>query len=185
MPQGNARKSFNNRSRRWHLMPPKTVRSQLVIGFAAVLLASCSSPEPEMVPATTATKDQQPVLQVKQASYTFSMYPQYMKEGQSLLKLNIRDKDGAFVSGVRAIANLRAKDGDSTKVSFREDQNIQRYVAEVALKHHEEYVIETDMQIPGPASTSLVADFSFHCGDALPQDIHSEQPQATEGSPLK
>ncbi|MBX9771090.1 MAG: hypothetical protein K2X29_06950 [Candidatus Obscuribacterales bacterium] len=184
MPQGNS-KSFNNRPVRWHLMSSSTVRSNLLIGFTSVILASCSAPAPQKVATPTATNDQQPVLQVKQASYTFSMYPQYMKEGLSLLKLNIRDKDGAFVSGVRAVASLRAKDGDTAKVSFKEDQNIHRYVAEVALKHHEDYVIEADMQMPGSASTSFVAGFSFHCGDALPQDIHSEQPQPTEGSSLK
>lgn len=185
MPQENKSKSLNNRSGWWHLMPPSTVRSKLVIAFAAVLLASCSAPALQKVATSTATNDQQPVLQVKQASYTFSMYPQYMREGQSLLKLNIRDKRDAFVGGVRAFAYLQAKDGDTTKVSFREDQNIQRYVAEVALKHHEDYVIETHMQMPESSSPLFIASFSFHCGDTLPEDIHSDQPQSTEGSPLK
>lgn len=186
MTQANKSKFLNHRPGRWHLMSPSTVlRSRLVIGFAAVLLASCSTPVPMKVATSTAPNDQQPVLQVKQASYTFSMYPQYMNEGQSLLKLNIRDKGGAFVSGARASAHLRAKDGHSAKVSFTEDPHIQRYVAEAALKHHEDYVIETHIQMPGSSVPLFIAGFTFHCGDAVPEAIHSESLPSTEGSQLK
>lgn len=185
MPKENYSESFINRLTSQRLMPPKTVHSKIVIAFASVLFAGCSAPEPQQIATPTSSTDQAPVLQVKQASYIFSMYPQYMNEVQSLLKLNIRDKDNAFVSGVRAFAELRAKDGHTAKVSFKEDKNIQRYVAEVALKHHEDYVIETHMQMPRASSPLFVAGFSFHCGDALPDDIHSDQLQPTEESHLK
>lgn len=185
MPKENYSKSFIYRLVRRPLMAPNIVRSKLVIGLAAILLASCSAHAPQPVTTSTAISDPPAVLQVKQASYTFSMYPQYMNEGQSLLKLNIRDKDNAFVSGVRAFADLKAKDGHTAKVSFKEDESIQRYVAEVTLKHHEDYVIEAHMQMPGASSPLFVAGFSFHCGDALPEDIHSDQPLSTEERRLK
>lgn len=110
-----------------------------------------------------------PVLLVKQGTYRFSMYPEYVSENKSTLKLDIRDPNELFVKGAKASASLRAEDGHQQRVVFKEDDALQRYVAVVPLKHHEDYVIETRVSLLDGKQSLYEPRFVFHCGDRIPE----------------
>jgi hypothetical protein len=136
------------------------VRLSTLLSLAAVL-SGCASRVDEV-----ASKGRTPVLAVEQKDYRFSMYPQYVDESKSLIKLDVRDKEARFVNGAEAIANLKALDGHTQQVTFLEDVAIEKYVAEVALKHHEDYVVETDVRL---GKEKFSPEFVFHCGDPVPE----------------
>lgn len=127
----------------------------------ATVLSGCSSGAIE-----AEKRSSTPVLAVKQRDYLFSMYPQYVDKSKSLIKLDVRDKDQRFIKGAQAIAHLKAVDGHTQHVTLREDVGIEKYVAEVALKHHEDYIIETDVRL---GKEKFSPEFIFHCGDPVPE----------------
>lgn len=106
------------------------------------------------------------VLNVEHQGYRFSMYPQYVDESKSLIKLDVRDKSDHFVGGAQVVANLKAADGHVQRVAFREDLNLQRYVADVPLKHHEDYRVNTEVAL---GKAEFRPEFIFHCGDPVPE----------------
>lgn len=113
-----------------------------------------------------------PVLAVEHQGYRFSMYPEYVTESKSLIKLDVRDWQGLFVRGATAAANLRADDGHMQKVEFREDAALQRYVADVPLKHHEDYTVDTEVSFE---KEKFRPEFIFHCGDPVPELVQTEE----------
>lgn len=125
-----------------------------------------------------------PVLQVKEAQYTFSMYPQFESESQSRLKLDIRNDRGDFMHGAQVVADLQAKDGHQQKAIFTEDIRLEKYVARIPLNHHEDYVITTQIQLKDLVPSTFKPRFFFHCCDPIPelmdQDTSIEQQR---GSP--
>ncbi|MBX9770847.1 MAG: hypothetical protein K2X29_05730 [Candidatus Obscuribacterales bacterium] len=140
-----------------------------------LVLSGCSYKNDQ---AATKRGSGNPVLTVEQQEYRFSMYPQYVDESKSLLKLNIRDKEDHFVKGARATANLKADDGHVQRVEFREDPALQRYIADVPLKHHEDYVVNTEVSLQ---KETFRPEFIFHCGDPVPELVELRQ----EGSENK
>ncbi len=146
------------------------------LAMSVLVLASCNTnevPKPSVQPAR-----ESPVLVVEQDGYRFSMYPAYENETKSVLKLDIRNKKDEFAKGAKASASLKAQDGDEQEVEFQEDQAMQRYVADVPLKHHEDYVINARVALGTGAHSVYAPRFVFHCGDPIPQveGIDSSQP---------
>lgn len=140
-----------------------------------ILLAGCSNKNDQVL---TKRGSGNPVLTVEQQEYRFSMYPQYVDESKSVLKLDIRDREDHFVKGVLAAANLTADDGHAQRVEFREDPALQRYIADVPLKHHEDYVVDTEVSV---GKETFRPEFIFHCGDPVPDLVELEQ----KGSEIK
>ena len=130
--------------------------------LACFLLSACSSLEPPKQVTTVV-----PVLEVKEGPYTFSMFPEYENDKKSKLKLDIRDSKDSFIRASKITAVLIGKDGDEQVARFVEDQTMQRYIAEIPLRHHEEYLIQTELVIPDD-SGRYTPVFSFHCCDPLP-----------------
>jgi hypothetical protein len=143
------------------------VIAQLVLhcalAFTVIGLSGCSHNEPQ---AQTAPPPPNPVLEIKHTPYTFSMYPQFQAEGLSLLKLAIHDSNDNFVHGASVSAHLLANDGDRQHVTFTEDNKLEVYAVEIPLKHHEDYVIDTHIDLKDKGR--FTPKFSFHCGDPIP-----------------
>lgn len=154
-------------------MPLKRRMVFLSVAFA-LALAGCSLRNEQAVERGSET----PVLVVKQQNYQFSMYPQYVDESKSLIKLDVRDNKGQFVTGAVVKANLRAADGHLQAVAFREDAAVERYVADVPLKHHEDYVVDAVVSF---RNETFKPEFVFHCGDPVPELVELRQ----EGSENK
>lgn len=150
----------------------RIIFASLALGL---ILSGCSD---KNAPVASKRGSGSPVLTVEQQEYRFSMYPQYVDESKSLLKLDIRDKENHFVSGALVAANLKADDGHVQRVEFREDPELQRYTADVPLKHHEDYVVDTDVSFQ---KETFRPEFIFHCGDPVPELVELRQ----EGSENK
>jgi|688.fasta_scaffold307913_2 hypothetical protein len=148
------------------------------LAVSIVVLGSCTKHEVEKSAAELA-KDS-PVLVVEQRGYQFSMYPAYEDETKSVLKLDIRNKKDEFVKGAKASASLKAQDGHEQEVEFKEDRALQRYVAGVPLKHHEDYVIKARVALDNGGHV-YTPRFVFHCGDPIPQ-IEGVDSSQTVGS---
>lgn len=146
------------------------------LAISILLIASCTINEVPK-PLAQSTSDS-PILVVEQAGYQFSMYPDYQDETKSVLKLDIRNKKDEFVKGAKAAASLKAQDGHEQEVKFKEDQALQRYVADVPLKHHEDYVINAQIALDYGERRVYTPRFVFHCGDPIPQveGVDSSQP---------
>jgi len=132
-----------------------------------LMLSSCGRSEQDK--QTLDKPSATPVLLVEQGDYRFSMYPEYVSENKSILKLDIRDKKELFVKGAKASANLKAEDGHQQTIAFEENTALQRYVADVPLKHHEDYVIETNIGLDAGEARLYTPRFMFHCGDPIPE----------------
>lgn len=125
--------------------------------------------------------DSLPVLEVHQGEYKFSMYPEYLNEKKSKLKLGIRDAQNNFIRTTSLTASLIAKDGHRQEAQFVEDPKLQNYVAEIPLTHHEDYVIETDFTLldkPG----HFTPKFSFHCCDPVPELLEKTDSDSPGGA---
>lgn len=140
-----------------------------------MLLSGCSTKHDQVA---TKRGSGNPVLTVEQQEYRFSMYPQYVDESKSVLKLDVRDRKDHFVNGALAVANLKADDGHAQRVEFREDPALQRYIANVPLKHHEDYVVDTEVSFQ---KEIFKPEFIFHCGDPVPELVELGQ----KGSEIK
>lgn len=136
-------------------------------------LVGCSKTEPTKEVTVAPPPEMLPVLEVKAAPYTFSMFPQYKTESQSRLKLDIRDASGTFVGGANVQANLLAKDGHKQQAVFKEDTGLQKYIAQIPLKHHEDYVIDTFIELKESGRT-FIPKFSFHCCDPIPELLNED-----------
>lgn len=146
-------------------MPLRHLCACAVIVF---MLSSCSTKEPDK--QLDATASMAPILMVEKNGFRFSMYPEYVDESRSRLKLDIRDKGNLFVKGATVSANLKAQDGHEEKVEFKEDSGFQRYVVDVPLKHHEDYVIDAQVSLDNVDGSSVYTPrFVFHCGDPIPE----------------
>jgi hypothetical protein len=154
------------------------LKLQIISVNLGLLLALSGCSNTNDTASTIKSSGANPVLAVEQRGYRFSMYPQYVDESKSLIKLDVRDKEDRFVDGAVATAKLRAADGHIQSVSFREDPALQRYVADVPLKHHEDYVIDTEVSFE---EEKFRPEFVFHCGDPVPELVEFKQ----EGSDKK
>ena len=145
------------------------------LATSILVLGSCTPKEVDK-PAVQPANDS-PVLVVEQSGYRFSMYPDYQDETRSILKLDIRNDRDEFAKGAKASASLKAQDGHEQEVEFKEDQALQRYVADVPLKHHEDYVINARIAFGNGEHRVFTPTFVFHCGDPIPQidGVHSPQ----------
>lgn len=143
----------------------------LAVTLVVVVAAGCTTPKTSTPMAESSlqpvTADTRPVLIVPEREFTFSMYPEYVDENKSKLKLGICDKQSNVVHAKNVVATLIAKDGHRSSAKFFEDQNIQKYVAVIPLKHHEDYVVETDLTLEN-VSAHFTPKFSFHCCDPIP-----------------
>lgn len=146
-------------------MPLKLSKTGVFL-FLALTLFGCSFKND---PASKVSAN--PVLAVEHQGYRFSMYPEYVSESKSLIKLDVRDRQGLFVKGATAAANLKANDGHVQKVQFREDATLQKYVADVPLKHHEDYTVDTEVSFE---KEKFRPEFIFHCGDPVPELVEIE-----------
>jgi hypothetical protein len=126
----------------------------------------------------------QPTLEVVEGPYTFTMYPEYLSEEKSRLKLGICDKQKILLHPSKIVATLIANDGHRQSAKFVEDQNIQKFVSEIALRHHEDYVVETDITLPA-APGHFRPKFSFHCCDPIPELLDRPATDDVEGGKSK
>lgn len=126
---------------------------------------------------TNPQSSQLTVLEVENGQYTFFMYPEYRTSTNSLLKLAIRNQGGQFVAAKQATADLTAEDGDKQSIAFTRNPEVGNYIANVPLRHHEDYSIQTDITLENGEHYS--PKFSFHCGDPLPQ-LYDAEPGAGE-----
>jgi len=181
MPRRQTIKSLRKEAIRGYSSPLGIVLLPLLISLGSLLFVGCSEVPKDITP--TVRDGQSPILEVKVSPYSFSMYPQYKSETKSLLKLDIRDKQDRFVKRAHVYAYLLAKDGHSTKVPFVEDSNLEKYISELALKHHDDYVIH--MHIEMADKSLFVPKFSFHCGDPIPEGINPDLPAQPEGREAK
>lgn len=152
--------------------------------YVVTVCAMTGCSKPETIETTTATSEV-PILQIKQAPYTFSMYPQFETETKSRLKLNIRDSQGRFIHGARVTANLTAKDGHKQQANFVEDNKLEKYIAEIPLKHHEDYIIDAQIELGGSLGSTFKPRFSFHCCDPIPELLDQDMPIDKEGGSAK
>ena len=143
-----------------------------------VLALSGCSVKKDQVESSPNPNSNKLVLKVEQQGYRFSMYPQYVNESKSLIVIDVRDKDDQFVGGAKVVANLKGADGHVQMLVFRKDLNLQRYVAELPLKHHEDYVVDTEVAF---GNAKFKPEFIFHCGDPVPELVELSQ----EGSENK
>jgi hypothetical protein len=127
-------------------------------------IGGCSKPQTETTPPEV--QGSMPVLQVDQGTYLFSMYPEYTSEEKSKLKFDVRDSQHKAVKVTTLSATLIAQDGHRQKAAFREDPILGKYVAEIPLKHHEDYIVETQVQLPDSQAV-FAPRFSFHCCDPI------------------
>lgn len=167
--------------------PRRNLYIRLVPIFFVCVVTICAMTgcsKPETIEKPTATSEA-PILQIKQAPYTFSMYPQFETETKSRLKLDIRDSQGRFIHGARAIANLTARDGHKQKANFMEDNRLEKYIAEIPLKHHEDYIIETQIDLAGSPGSTFKPQFSFHCCDPIPELLDQDMSADKEGGSAK
>ncbi len=135
--------------------------------LAATLLSSCSAEKSDTTETlASADKVPAPILVVKD-KYKFSMYPEYQNEARSRLKFDIRDDGDHFVGGAQVFANLKAKDGHESTAAFKEDTLNQNYVADIPLKHHEDYVVKTRVSIDKQENNVYKPTFAFHCCDPI------------------
>lgn len=145
-----------------------------ILSIAALLsinvLTGCKSTSisPVPKPVQELTPSSLPILEVVEGPYTFSMYPEYLSEEKSRLKLGICDKQKILIHPSKIVATLIANDGHRQSARFVEDQDIQKFVSEIALRHHEDYVIETDITLPASLG-HFRPKFSFHCCDPVPE----------------
>jgi hypothetical protein len=151
--------------------------------FVAVSISGCSNPEAAQKPEQAS--GMLPILQVKQGPYMFSMYPQFETETNSRLKLDVRDSHGAFIHGARVVADLIAKDGHRQKTEFEENAQLEKYVAEIPLAHHEDYVISAHIELSDSPATKFTPRFTFHCCDPLPELIDDDASGDKEGGHSK
>lgn len=150
----------------------------LCISF--VVLTACSTPQSVTTQPPIATSS--PILEVRQLSYLFSMYPEYMNEQKSLLKLDIRDEKNQFVHANAVTATLIAEDGHRQKAVFIEDSKIEKYVCEIPLQHHEDYAIETEIALP-KFPEKFTPRFAFHCCDPVPELLEHASKQRKGDAP--
>lgn len=174
-------KIFRTAVIRENLVSLHVVATFFLIAVGTTLLVGCSNRQ--NIKSYELSNDKAPVVQVKHFPYIFSMHPEYKNETESLLKLGIRDKHDRFVHGAIASAYLQSQDGHSSKVSFSEDPLIEKYVAVFALKHHEDYVIHTDIEMPDSPRSLFRPQFLFHCCDPIPEAMIRTLP--TEESKVK
>lgn len=153
-------------NRKPHKHGPKAVFLLGALTLFSATVAGCTKTEEQ--------KDANPklILQVNHPPYVMTMYPQYKSESLSTLHLDIR-KAEQIEDGAKVSAHLIARDGDEKDVVFEQDPNIRTYVAKVSLKHDEDYVIETLVQLKD--KTVLRPLFSFHCGDPIPHVLNSDE----------
>lgn len=156
-------------------MPMKITGLSTAFCVAAFALASCS-PDLQQTNQALSQDASAPILIVRQPPYTFSMYPQYKTETESILKLDIRDNKNRFVETASVGADLKAKDGHQAVVRFVENSQLEKYIATVSLKHHEDYTIKTRITLPDLPQTSLSPTFSFHCCDPVPEITDLDKP---------
>lgn len=155
--------------------PPRINHSivYILLVLLSVGLAGCSKAELSKEPTATPRPELLPILEIKTEQYTFSMYPQYETESQSHLKLYIRDASGNFVRGANVKANLVAKDGHQQQAFFKEDTRLQKYIAQIPLNHHEDYVIDTSIELK-ESGRKFTPKFWFHCCDPIPELLNEE-----------
>ena len=144
------------------------VHTAVLLILVTCTLAACTSAEKGESNSKYVEQELDPVLEVKKDGYTFSMYPDYLSPEESILKLGVRDANDRFVRGASVDANLIATDGHRVKVEFREDNNIERYVAAINLKHHENYEVDAHIDLGAPGAPISNPRFRFHCGDPVP-----------------
>lgn len=144
------------------------VHAAAILIVVTCTLAACTSAEKDGSDSKYVEQELSPVLEVKKDGFTFSMYPDYLSPEESILKLGVRDANNRFVRGASVDADLIATDGHRVKVRFREDNNIERYVASINLKHHENYEVDTHIDLGAPGAPLSNPRFRFHCGDPVP-----------------
>lgn len=142
--------------------------------FLMLLVSSCTPTNSPTVRTDKPANSSDLILEVNDAPYVFSMYPVYEKAASSQLRLSI-EKEKVFQTGATVTADLVADDGHNSHVSFKENIELQRYVATVQLKHDEDYLIKTNIKlVDGNSSLTKTPTFAFHCGDPIPEVFNVE-----------
>lgn len=155
----------------------------ILLLLSCVGLVGCSKTEPTKESTATQRQELLPILEIKDAQYTFSMFPQFETESQSRLKLGIRDAKGNFIREATVTANLIAQDGHKQQAVFREDALLEKYIARIPLNHHEDYVIDTQIEMKG-SERKFNPKFSFHCCDPI-ELLNGDTVGRPEGSSSK
>ncbi len=115
--------------------------------------------------------ERETVMEVTQEPYKFSLFAKCRDEGYSTLQINIL-KDSAFVGGAQATADLSTPDGSKQTAMFQEERARKIYEASVPLKHHADYMVNSEIMIEGKKFTPI---FSFHSGDPVLEKMNNQQ----------
>ena len=98
----------------------------------------------------------------------YSMFPIYKNKSESLVYFHIdSSKSKTPISNAKVSAEFIAKDGDVKKAAFNFESSKNCFVATLPLDHHENYRVQTVVQLSNGKIFTPV--FSFHCADAFPE----------------
>lgn len=98
----------------------------------------------------------------------YSMFPIYKNKSESLVYFHVNSlKTKAPISDAKVSAEFIAKDGDLKKAAFSFDSTKSCFVTTLPLDHHENYRVQTVVQLSNGKIFTPV--FSFHCADAFPE----------------
>jgi hypothetical protein len=98
----------------------------------------------------------------------YSMFPIYKNKTESLVYFHVNSlKTKAPISDAKVSAEFIAKDGDLKKAAFSFDSTKSCFVTTLPLDHHENYRVQTVVQLSNGKIFTPV--FSFHCADAFPE----------------
>ncbi len=146
------------------------VRANSVVSYAvaiAVCLATTACSEGDKYGKEV---ERETILQVAQPPYDFSLSAKCQDEGDSTLQMQIQ-KEASFVEDAQVSAKLVTPDGSEQAAKFTQEKDKYLYEASVPLKHHADYLVNTEIVIEGKTFTPI---FSFHSGDPVLEKMNKK-----------
>lgn len=117
--------------------------------------------------------DSETVIEVVQEPYKFHMFPRHGEHSLTTIELSI-ERNGAQVGGAKVSGKLVANDGSEIPLEFHENSSTHKFESESALKHHEDYMFNSEITIDGQKLTPI---FSFHNDDPKLEKLESKHHQ--------
>ncbi len=144
-----------------------TNRKINILLYTLIAATCCASVSCSEVERYGKEPERENILEVNQAPYKFHMFPEHRPNSETLLQLTI-EKNGSPVDNALVAAKLVEHDGTEAETKFHLQDSTHAFEATATLKHHEDYLLKTEIKIDGKTLTPI---FAFHNDDPALEKI--------------
>lgn len=136
-------------------------KKQKFLVFAALLATSCAVSSCSEGEKYSKEPESETILEVNQPPYKFRMLPKHEPDSKVSMQVSI-DRNGSPVDDAVLSATLIEHDGTEHPTEFHKDEAAHAFVGAATLKHHEDYLLKTEITVDGK---TLGPIFTFHNDD--------------------